>query len=155
MDQPPISGVGAHIGQHWSVCCSLSDSTISDQRTVWTMMWTVWTVWTWCWQHGDGWPGARMSVPSWCTPYLAPATFLPAPPPAPAPAQTGHCTLPGISIHFIQLHGAPSSPHWRPCITRHLHPLILPGLTDLSIRWYFAFDWIHFSLTRSTKLRFF
>ena len=34
VDQLPISGVGAHIGQHWLVCCSVSDSTISDQRTV-------------------------------------------------------------------------------------------------------------------------
>ena len=33
VDQLPISGVGAHIGQHWLVCCSVSDSTISDQRT--------------------------------------------------------------------------------------------------------------------------
>ena len=36
VDQLPISGVVAHIGQHWLVCCSVSDSTISDQRTVWT-----------------------------------------------------------------------------------------------------------------------
>ena len=34
--QLPISGVVAHIGQHLLMCCSVSDSTISAQRTVWT-----------------------------------------------------------------------------------------------------------------------
>ena len=28
---------------------------------------------------------------------------------------------------------ARSSPHWRPCITRYLHPLILPGWNNRSI----------------------
>ena len=35
VDQLPISGVVAHIGQHLIMCCSVSDSTIHDQRTVW------------------------------------------------------------------------------------------------------------------------